>query len=66
MKDIARWVMRAHRYDLRAPVLEKVLARDLAQAMREEYITDSKGRRVRGKGAAESPLDGIPQALQIL
>jgi hypothetical protein len=28
-KEIARWVIRTHRYDLRAPAIEKILARDM-------------------------------------
>src|SRR3989304_1322132 len=52
-KDIARWAIRTRRFDLRALAIEKVLARDLAQAMREEYITDPKGRRVRAKHPAK-------------
>ena len=35
-KDIARWAIRTRRFDLRAPALEKILAGDLAQAMRAE------------------------------
>lgn len=56
--DIARWALKTSRYDLRTPAIEKLCARDLAQAMREEYITDKKGRRVRAKHPAQMKLDG--------
>jgi len=57
-KDIARWAIRTRRFDLRAPALEKILAGDLAQAMREEFFTDARGRRVRAKHPAKARRDG--------
>lgn len=57
-KDIAGWAIRTGRFDIRAPTLEKVLARELAQAMREEFFTDPKGRRVRAKHPAKARRDG--------
>jgi hypothetical protein len=56
--DIARWAIRTRRYDLQTPTVEKICARDLAQTMREEYIIDSKGRRVRAKHPAKAKRDG--------
>jgi hypothetical protein len=56
--DIARWALKTNRFDLRTPAIEKLCARDLAQAMREEYITDPKGRRVRAKHPAKVKRDG--------
>ena len=56
--DIARWALRNKKYDLRSPTIEKIVRKDLAQAMREEYITDSKGRRVRAKHPAKIKRDG--------
>jgi hypothetical protein len=56
--DIARWAIRNNKYDLRAPTIERVIRRELAQAMREEYITDPKGRRVRAKHPAKVNRDG--------
>jgi hypothetical protein len=56
--DIARWAIRNRKFDLRTPTLEKICAREISQAMREEYITDSKGRRVRAKHPAKANRDG--------
>ena len=56
--DIARWALRNKKYDLRTPTIERVVRRELAQAMREEYITDSKGRRVRAKHPARVKRNG--------
>ena len=56
--ELARWALANGRYDLRAPAIERICARDLAQAMREEYITDKKGRRVRAKHPATSKKNG--------
>jgi hypothetical protein len=56
--DIARWALENNRYDLRAPTIERVVRRELAQAMREEYITDPKGRRVRAKHPAKVMRNG--------
>jgi len=57
-KEIARWAIRTGRFDLRAPTVERVLAREIAQALREEYFTDSKGRRVRAKHPAKARRNG--------
>ena len=51
--DIAEWAVRNNKYDLRTPTIERVVRRELAKAMREEYITDQKGRRVRAKHPAK-------------
>lgn len=51
--DIAQWAIQEGKYDLPRLLVEKICARELAQAMREEYITDSKGRRVRAKHPAK-------------
>lgn len=56
--DIARWALKNKKYDLRTPTIEKIVRRELAQAMREEYITDSKGRRVRAKHPAKVKRNG--------
>ena len=61
--DVAQWAIRTGRYDLETPTIEKVSARDLAQAMREEYITDAKGRRVRATHPAKARRDGVPIVL---
>ena len=56
--ELARWAIETHRYDIQTPTLERVCSRDLAQALREEYITDPKGRRVRAKHPAKASRDG--------
>jgi hypothetical protein len=56
--DIARWAIRNRQFDIQTPTLEKICAREISQAMREEYITDSKGRRVRAKHPAKAKRDG--------
>lgn len=56
--DIARWAINNRKFDLRTPTLEKICAREISQAMREEYITDSKGRRVRAKHPAKANRNG--------
>ncbi len=58
MADVADWAVRTKRYDLTAPRPKKLVARELAQAMREEYITDEKGRRVRAKHPARAWRNG--------
>jgi hypothetical protein len=56
--DIAHWALKNKKYDLRTPTIERVVRRELAEAMREEYITDSKGRRVRAKHPARVKRNG--------
>ena len=51
-EDIAKWAVREKRYDLTAPSLIRLVAKELAQAMSEEYFTDAQGRRVRTKHPA--------------
>ena len=56
--DIARWALRNNKYNLRAPTIERIIRREISQAMREEYITDAKGRRIRAKHPAQVRRDG--------
>jgi hypothetical protein len=46
-KDIAAWAIGAGRWELHRAAAITKCAEDLAAAMREEYTTDAKGRRVR-------------------
>jgi hypothetical protein len=48
-KTIADWAIRAGLWQLPASAALNKCAEDIASAMREEYTTDSKGRRVRLK-----------------
>ena len=57
-KEIARWAVSERIYDLTQPTLVRHCARELAQAMREEYFTDPRGRRVRAKHPATFVKNG--------
>jgi len=46
-KAIADWAIRTGKWELPASAMRRRCAEDIAAAMREEYTTDQKGRRVR-------------------
>jgi hypothetical protein len=46
-KTIADWAIRTKRWELPSAAVRRRCADDIASAMREEYLTDKKGRRVR-------------------
>jgi hypothetical protein len=46
-KSIADWAIRTGRWEMPASAMQRRCAEDIASAMREEYTTDKKGRRVR-------------------
>lgn len=46
-KIIADWAIRTKRWELPSAAIRRRCADDVASAMREEYLTDKKGRRVR-------------------
>jgi hypothetical protein len=46
-KAIADWAILSGRWELPASALRRRCAEDIAAAMREEYTTDRRGRRVR-------------------
>ena len=46
-KAIADWAILTRRWQMPAAAIRKKCSDDIAAAMREEYITDPKGRRVR-------------------
>jgi hypothetical protein len=46
-KAIADWAIRTGKWELPASAMRRRCAEDIAAAMREEYTTDPKGRRVR-------------------
>jgi len=62
-REIAEWAVYTGKYDLARPTIVKHCARDLAQAMRQEYLTDAKGRRVRAKHPAKVKRDGAQMIL---
>ena len=51
-QEMADWALRTGRWQLPPSAASKVCAEDLSRAMREEYMTDAKGRRVRVKHPA--------------
>jgi hypothetical protein len=52
-KTIGDWAIRTGRWKLPPSAAINKCAEDLANAMREEYMTDAKGRRVRVKHSAK-------------
>lgn len=46
-RDIAEWAIQNGKWQLQPAAVLKRCAEDMATAMREEYFTDDKGRRVR-------------------
>lgn len=63
VSEIANWAIKNHRYDLTTLTIQRICSRELAQAMREEYLTDNKGRRVRAKHPAKTTRDGKQEIL---
>jgi len=61
--EIADWALNSGQWRPSQQSLRKQLAELLSQAMREEYITDPQGRRVRAKHAATVEVDGRQQIL---
>jgi hypothetical protein len=57
-KEVASWAYDAGLWKPRASDIVDVLAEDLARAWREEYATDSKGRRYRKKHPRRVERDG--------
>lgn len=50
-RDLASWAIKTKRWEFVESTALQVCAEHFAQAMREEYITDEHGRRVRAKHA---------------
>lgn len=61
-KDIATWAIREGLWYPHPSSLVKQCAEELAKAMREEYITDAQGRRVRAKIAVTLEEEGKQQS----
>lgn len=62
-KAIAGWAIRAGRWKLPPSAAINKCAEDVANAMREEYMTDPKGRRVRVKHPAKVWRNGEQMVL---
>lgn len=63
--EMALWAIAEHKWSPQHGAMVKRCAEELADAMREEYLTDPQGRRVRakhmaryGEGPAQIPLWG--------
>jgi hypothetical protein len=57
-RDVAAWAIRKRLWQERPDAVVHRCAEELSRAMREEYITDKKGRRVRAKHAVTINRDG--------
>ena len=57
-KDLAKWAYENELWRPHPSALIAQCAEDFARALREEYITDSQGRRVRAKHVARIEKDG--------
>ncbi|MXW91910.1 MAG: hypothetical protein F4114_18295 [Rhodospirillaceae bacterium] len=57
-KDIAAWAIRNNLWELHPSAAISKCAEDISRAMREEYMTDSRGRRVRVKHSATVQRNG--------
>lgn len=56
--EIAEWANEHGQWEPQRTDKVKLLARQISQAMREEYITDPQGRRVRAKHVFRKEKDG--------
>lgn len=54
-RAIARWAIENNQWKPCNVSIQKMCARDISSAMRDEYHTDAQGRRVRTKHAAKFP-----------
>jgi hypothetical protein len=57
-RHLASWAIDSGLWQPQYTLLESACAEDMSRAMREEYITDPQGRRVRAKHAARVERDG--------
>jgi hypothetical protein len=62
-KSIADWAIGTGRWELPVAAIRRRCADDIASAMREEYITDRKGRRVRLLHPAAILMEGQTEML---
>lgn len=58
-REIAAWAIREAKWDMPPAAVEKKCAEDVADAMRELYFTDRKGRRVRALHPATVKRQGV-------
>jgi hypothetical protein len=62
-EEIADWAIKNERWRPHPAAIRRQCAEDLARAMREEYITDRYGRRVRAKHVARVVEGGKQMSL---
>lgn len=62
-REIAAWALDQGLWQPQRGEVIALCARDVARAMREEYITDPQGRRVRSKHAARVEREGKQETL---
>jgi hypothetical protein len=60
-REMAAWLVRTNQWEPSRELAIEQCADDLARAMREEFITDRQGRRVRAKHAARREVNGEQQ-----
>jgi hypothetical protein len=58
-REIAAWAIRQRKWKMPAAAVEDRCAEDVADAMRELYFTDRRGRRVRVLHAAKVKRQGV-------
>jgi hypothetical protein len=58
-REIAQWAISTTKWNMPSEAVLKKCANDLADAMRESYFTDSKGRRVRALHPAPVRRQGV-------
>jgi len=58
-REIAAWAIREDKWDMAPAAVEKKCAEEIADAMRELYFTDQKGRRVRALHPATVRRQGV-------
>jgi hypothetical protein len=57
-REMAVWAIESGRWDMPTSAVVKKCAEDLADAMREEYLIDAKGRHVRRLHPAKTKVSG--------
>lgn len=62
-REIARWAITNNLWAPPPELAEEKCANDLADAMREQYLTTDDGRRIRTKHAARKEINGKQQTL---
>lgn len=58
-RKMAAWAIASGLWEQPRFAPEKQLARELSRAMREEYITDARGKRVRAKHNVTRRINGV-------